>query len=211
MNDSKSFLDKVHLQWFADDDGEDAEEGKEEEGKEDEQAVTAEQLAEVKRQLEETRKAQSGSDKRVKELQEMLKQKEREAEEAEKSAEQKAEERIAEIEKKLQQAEREKQHATQRGLAQQLLSDEGIKAPSFLDRLIGESDEETEAAVKEYIESIKQTKLSAADEFAKKNGRKVEGGKSGGPTTYEDLKGMSREEIEALPTETLDKILGNKE
>lgn len=160
------------------------------------QTVTAEQFAEIQRQLEETRKAQSGSDRRVKELMEQLKQKEQEAENAEKSAEEKLSERIAEMEKKLQQAEQEKALATQRALAQQLLSDEGLKAPSFLNRLIGGDDEETEAAVKEYIETVKESKLSAADEFARKHGRKVtETEKSKGGGTLEDY---TDEQIRAM-------------
>lgn len=170
-----------------------------------EQTVTAEQFAELQRQLEETRKAQSGSDRTVAELRKALEQKEKDAANAEKTAQQQAEERIAEIEKKLQQAEAEKQRATQRGLAQQLLSEEGIKAPSFLDRLIGSQDEETEAAVKEYIESIKQTKLSAADEFARKNGRKVtETDKSKGGGTLDDY---TDEQIQAMTNEEFLKVM----
>lgn len=177
-----------------------------------EQTVTREQFAELQRQLEETRKAQSGSDRTVAELRKALEQKEQEAANAEKTAQQKAEERIAEIEKKLQAAEAEKERATQRGVAQQLLSDEGIKAPKFLDRLIGKDGEETEAMVKEYIETVKQTKLSAADEFAKKNGRKItETDKSGGPGTFDDY---TPEQVKAMTTEQYEAVwqrtYGNK-
>ena len=91
-------------------------------GEQDEtQTVTAEQFEEIKRQLEETRKAQSGSDRTVAELRKALEQKEQEASNEKKTVQQQAEERIAEIEKKLQQAERDRFTATQKGLAQQLL------------------------------------------------------------------------------------------
>lgn len=174
------------------------------EGQED-QTVTAEQFEELKRQLEETRKAQSGSDRTVAELRKQLEQKEQEAANAEKTAQQKAEERIAEIEKRLQQAEAEKQRATQRGLAQQLLSNEGIKAPSFLDRLIGENDEETEAAVTEYIESIKDTKSVAADEFAKQHGRKPAPSKrEGNANTIDDY---TDEQVDAMSDKEFEEVM----
>ena len=170
-----------------------------------EQTVTAEQFAELQRQLEETRKAQSGSDRRVKELMEQLKQKEQEATEAEQTAEEKLSERIAEMERKVQEAEREKATATQRSLATQMLSDEGLKAPSFLNRIIGESDDETEAAVKEYIETIKASKLSAADEFARKNGRRVtETDKSKGGGTLEDY---TDEQIQAMSDKEFGEVM----
>jgi septal ring factor EnvC (AmiA/AmiB activator) len=183
--------------------------GTEEHEEEQEQTVTAEQFEELKRQLEETRKAQSGSDRTVAELRKQLEQKEKEAETAEQSAMEKAQERIAEIEQRLQQAEREKQLATQRNIATKLLSDEGLKAPSFLDRLIGDSEEETEAAVKEYIEALNQTKLSAADEFARKNGRKVTDTEQKGWSgmTYKQMAQLSPEEFNKIPSEVVEKAM----
>lgn len=165
----------------------------------------AEQLKALQKQLEETKKAQSGSDKQVQELMKKLEQKEQEAAEEKKTAEQKSAERLAEIEAKLEQAEQEKFMATQRAHAQSLLSEAGLKAPSFIDRLIGGDDEETEAAVKEYIGAIDSTKLQAADEFAKKNGRKVtETDKSAGNGTLDDY---TDEQIAAMTNEQFLKVM----
>jgi hypothetical protein len=177
-------------------------------GEQDEtQTVTAEQFEEIKRQLEETRKAQSGSDRTVAELRKALEQKEQEASNEKKTVQQQAEERIAEIEKKLQQAERDRFTATQKGLAQQLLSEKGIKAPSFIDRLIGDDSEATEAAIKEYIESIEETKLSAADKFARENGRKVtDTGKDSGVGTFDEY---TPEQVKRMSTEEFERVFSN--
>jgi hypothetical protein len=164
------------------------------------QTVSAEEFAQLKRQLEETRKAQSGSDKRVQELQEMLKQKEQEAESASKTAEQKWQERLEEIEKKLKSAEQEKALATQRSVALEMLQAEGLKAPKFLDRLIGEDEEVTRDLVQEYIEDKKATAQQKDEEWVKKTGRKVtdSNNKNGGTLddyTDDQIAQMSDEEF----------------
>lgn len=210
---SKGF-DRVHLQWFADDDGDKnkKKDNEKDDGKEngkDKQAVTAEQLEELKKQLEETKKAQSGSDKRVKELQEQLKQKELEAQEAEKSAEQKMAERLAALEEKATAADQRAVLAQQKAIAIDLLGKEGLKAPKFLDRIIGGNDEETQALVSDYIEDRKSVKQEAAIEYAKQNGRTVTDPDKGGygGMTYEQMQHLSDEEFRKIPQNVVDKAV----
>lgn len=180
-----------------------------EEQKEEKQTVTAEQFAELQKQLEETRKAQSGSDRRVKELTDMLKQKEQEASEAEKTAEQKFAERIAALEAKAKESDRAAQRAQQRSVAIGLLSQEGLKAPGFLDRLIGENEEETQTLIKDYIDTLKGQKLSAAEEFARQNGRTVTDPDKGGygGMSYKQLVQLPEAEFNKIPQEIIDKAV----
>jgi len=180
-----------------------------EEQKEEKQTVTAEQFAELQKQLEETRKAQSGSDRRVKELTDLLKEKEQKANDAEKSAEQKFAERIAALEQKAQQSDKAAHMAQQKAVAIGLLGDAGLKAPKFLDRLIGENAEETQTLINDYIETLNGQKLSAAEEFAKKNGRTVTDPDKGGygGMSYQQLVQLPEAEFNAIPPEIIDKAI----
>lgn len=171
-----------------------------EEQAEQKQTISAEEFATLQKQLEETRKAQSGSDRTVQELKELLKQREQEAEEQKKSAEEKMAERIEALESRAKSAEREKQIALQRSVAVEMLSEVGLKAPKYLDRLIGQDAEETEALIKEYIADKQATKLEGKDEVAKKHGRTVT------KTEEQGYGGMSYAELAALPEAEFNKV-----
>ena len=172
--------------------------GTEEHGK---QTVTAEQFEELKknleetqRALEETKKAQSGSDRRVKELTEQLTAAKKQTEDAEKTAEQKLAERMAALEKQAEESDKKAKLAQQKALAIDLLGKEGLKAPKYLDRLIGGTDEETQALISDYIEDKKATKAETADEYAKKHGRKVTDSNTGDVLlSYEELQEKSKD------------------
>ena len=174
-------------------------EGTEEQTTEEVQTVTIEQFEDLRKQLEETRKAQSGSDRTVTELRKALELKEKEAVEVGKTQEEKFAERLKQIETELEATKTEKQRAIQKNLAMQLLGDEGVKPPKYLDRLIGTTSEETEAFIKDYIEDHLETELSAADKYVKSNGRKIEKGKSDIKTidqySDEEIKMMSDSEL----------------
>ncbi len=186
------------------------------EEQEEKQTVTAEQfeelknqLNETKKQLEETRKAQSGSDRTVAELREEIKKKEQALSNVEKTAEQKYEERLAEMEKKIHETERERTLASQRSVAVELLNNEGLRAPKYLDRLIGEDEEATKALISEYIEDKKATKLEERQEYAKGNGRKVnsgDGSKYSG-MSYKDMANLPAEEFRQIPSDVVDKAI----
>lgn len=178
-------------------------------GEETKQAVTIEQLDELKKQLEETRKAQSGSDRTVQELRKALEQKEREMQDSEKTWQQKLEEQIGDISSKLQAAEKDKALATQRSAAIELLSAEGLKAPKFLDRLIGDDPEATEALVLEYIEDKKSARLEGRGEFAKENGRKPTSADSSGfgGMTYKEMVSLPQNEFAKIPQDVVDKAM----
>lgn len=179
-----------------------------EEVQEEVQTVTAEQFEDLKKQLEETKRAQSGSDRTVAELRKQLEQAERAKSEAEKSAEEKMAERLASIEKKLEQAETDKARLSQRSAAIERLTNEGLKAPKYLDRLIGRDDEETQELIDAYIEEKKADALNANAEYAKTHGRKVYDTKPStwDGLTYKDLQAMPTEEFNRVPTEIIDKL-----
>jgi len=171
------------------------------------QAVTLEQFEALNKQLEESKKmfddlkkAQSGSDNKVTELQKLLKQKE----EAGKTEEQKFSERLAEIERERDQEKKERQKAVLKGLAIELLNEKKISAPKYLNRLIGDDEEETQALINDYIEERLSIELQTADEFAKKNGRKVQKSKNTGD--MKTLDDYSDEEIEAMSASEFQKI-----
>lgn len=174
-----------------------------EEQTEEKQTVSAEQFEALQKQLEETRKAQSGSDRTVQELKELLKQREQEAEEQQKTAEQKMAERMAEIESKLQSAEKEKSYMAQKSQAVEMLSAEGLKAPKYIDRLIGDNEAETQELIAAYIEEKKADALNANADYAKKNGRKLESGKP----DFKTIDDYSTAEIKAMTAEEFDKVM----
>ena len=171
-------------------------EEKTQEQAEEKQAVTIEQLEALQTQLEATRKAQSGSDRTVKELQDLLKQRETEAEESQKSEKQKFDDRLKQLEDAKNEAEQSALAEKQRNLAMQLLNAQGIKAPTFLTRLIGKDDDETTANIEEYIKEKLDDKLAIADSFAKDHGVKIQ--KGNGDQSMKALGDMTDAEIDAM-------------
>ena len=158
------------------------------------------QLAESKKMFDDLKKAQSGSDNKVTELQKLLKQKEEDG----KTEEQKFADRVKLIEDELESTKVEKQAAVLKGLAIQLLSEKKIKAPKYLDRLIGKDAEETEALIMGYIEERLALELSVADDFAKNNGRTVQ--KNKGKGDFKTLDDYSDAEIEAMSSAEFQKV-----
>lgn len=171
------------------------------------QAVTLEQfealktrLAESKKMFDDLKKAQSGADSKVTKLQKLLELKEEEG----KTEEQKFADRVKSIEDELQATKAEKQAAVLKGLAIQLLSDNKVSAPKYLDRLIGKDKEETNALIMDYIEERLALKLSVADEFAKTNGRTVQ--RTKGKGDFKTIEEYSDEEIDAMSAAEFEKI-----
>jgi hypothetical protein len=179
-----------------------------EEQTEEKQTVTAEQFAELQKQLEETRRAQSGSDRTVAELKKLLEQERAEKENASKTAEEKFAERIAALEAQTKQAEQKARMASLRSKATDLLTEAGLKAPAFLDRLIGDDDEATEELVKAYIEDKQETLTEGRKSFAKENGRRVTGTEQpDNNLDYAKLNRLSDEEVKNIPADVLDAIM----
>jgi hypothetical protein len=158
------------------------------------------QLASSKKMFDDLKKAQSGADSKVTELQKLLKLKEEEG----KSEEQKFADRVKSIEDELQATKAEKQAAVLKGLAIQLLSEKKVTPPKYLDRLIGQDAEETESLIMGYIEERLALELSVADEFAKSNGRTVQRNKGKGE--FKTLDDYSDAEIEAMSNSEFEKI-----
>lgn len=179
--------------------------------KKDDQTVTIEQFEVMSAQLEESKKlfedlkkAQSGSDSKVTELQNLLKQRESEAKEASKTEKEKFADRVKAIENELESTKTEKQAAILKGLAIRLLSDKEIKAPKYLDRLIGKDAEETEANITEFIEEQLERDLLAADKFVKGAGRTVQ--KTHNKDGMKLLEEYSGEEIKAMSDDEFLKV-----
>jgi DNA repair exonuclease SbcCD ATPase subunit len=181
----------------------------EEQEVEEPQTITREQFEALQKQLEETRSAQSGSDRRVQELTELLKQREQEAAEEKKTAEEKMTERMATIEKELEAEKRDKQVALQRSVAVELLSEAGLKPPKYLDRLIGEDAEATEELIKDYIADKQAAVLQGKDEVAKKHGRVVtKTDPSGyGGMTYKEMAALPESEFNKIPSEVVEQAM----
>ena len=180
--EKKGLFDHVHAQWFGDADGQNGEEQTAEHAEEKE-TVTAEQFQEMQDRYEQILKAQSGSDKKVKELMDELKQEREDKEKNKKTSEQ----RLIELEQKWREAERATERAEMKNYANQLLSAENIKT-KFIDKLLGSTKEETEENVKDFIEEQKALKASVADEFARLHGRKVtDSSGEGGLLTKEQI------------------------
>ena len=174
-----------------------------------EETITMEQFEQLTKQLQETKSAQSGSDRRVQELQKLLDDREKSAAEDKKTADEKAAERMAAIEKELSDAKREKQLAMQRSVAMELLSEVGLKAPKYLDRLIGEDAETTQELIKSYIEDKQAAVLQGKDEVAKKHGRVVtRTDPTGyGGMTYKEMSALSAGDFAKIPSEVVDQAM----
>lgn len=184
-------------------------ESTEEQTQQEAQTVSAEQFAELQKQLEETRKAQSGSDRRVQELTQMLEQREQKAEEEKKSLEEKNAERMAQLEEKFQNSEREKQMAFQRSIAMEMLGEVGLKSPQYLDRLIGDDEAQTRELIQSYIDDKQAAKFEGKEEVAKKHGRTVtKTDPSGyGGMSYQEMQKLPDSEFNKIPSEVVEKAM----
>lgn len=155
------------------------------------QTVTAEQFAELQRKLEATVSAQSGSDKRVRELTKALNEAR-----AEKEAVVKTEtERLAELEKKWQAAEQDASHQRLKAFARGLLDEASIKPPRYFDRLIGDDEEETKKWVLDFVEDEKARTADRNKEFDRANGRTVSGPEKDVASTWDNLQNMSEDQL----------------
>lgn len=175
----------------------------------DQLSTIQQELEATKKALEETRKAQSGSDKAVQELRKQLEQKDQEVNKAKMSAEEKAELAL----QKLADAEKKAFKAEQKSRVIDALNKQSIPAPPRIDRLIGETDEETDELVKDHIEYVQAIKASGELERAKANGRTPRSPNKIDTMTFDDLAEMSRKEVEAFARahpDEFDRLTGRK-
>ena len=159
-----------------------------------EQAVMAEQLAELQKKLDAITATQSGSDRKVQELTAALT-----AAKAEKETVAKTDaERIAELEHKADAAESAAARERLRTYARSLLDDASIKPPRYFDRLIGNDEEETKKWVLDFVEEEKERTAERNQQHDSSNGRVVTGPEKKLPDTWEALSQMSEEELTRL-------------
>jgi hypothetical protein len=161
---------------------------------------TAEQFAEVVKQLEETRKAQAGSDKKVAELNKMLEEARREKQTVEKTVE----ERVAELQQQLQAkdlSELRYKKASEAGMP------EVVKLWSI--------DTSTEDGLAQYIEALKgfidekkakEVEAEIAKRFPKGNAPQA-GRKADSELTYEDLLAMDDTQLRSVPKDVQARIV----
>ena len=180
------------------------------------QTVTAEQFAALQKQyeasqkmFEDLKKAQSGSDKTVTELQKLLAQKEKERENEKLTNEEKNAKAIAELQAAIEQERSEKLYAVNKSLATQMLIDADLKVPRLLDRLIGKTEEETLKFVNDYIEDRQDDIATEKDIYAKNNGRKVVDTtlKSMDAMSYEDMVNLPQDKFDAIPKDVVTKAM----
>lgn len=140
-------------------------------------------IEELQAQLEQVRKAQSGSDRRVQELSEenaALKQKLEET--STKGAET--------VSKRQQELDRKERVLS-------LAVEKGIK-PEDAFTLLGLDGSDDEDRLDAYTKSLDAKKAEAADEFAKKHGRKIQHAQLGRKTSYEELLRMPDRQIDKM-------------
>lgn len=153
-------------------------------------------------QFEASKQAQAGSDRKVGQLTTQVTDllKKLQAIEEEKVASTKtSEERIAELETKAQKAESETIHERLKGAARGLLSEAKVQANDrLLERLVGSTPEETQDLVTAYIEGVKANSAESAKEYARSNGRTVDGPGAQAPTAFANLNEMTEEQLQDM-------------
>jgi hypothetical protein len=183
---------------------------------EENQTVTAEQFGALQKQLEESqkmfedlKKAQSGSDKTVTELQKLLKQKEQERANEKLTIEERNAKELAELRAAIEQERSEKLYIANESLAKQMLIDADIKVPRTISRLIGKTEEETLKYVEDYIADWQDREAEKKDIYAKKGGRKVVDTtlKSMDAMSYEDMANLPQEKFDAIPKDVVNKAM----
>jgi len=168
----------------------------------------------VKQRLEQERKEwQSRFDKLRNEKSEA----EKKLEEADKSWQDKMQEQMSGVQKELENQRLEAQKADLRSQAIKSVSNAGLELDDveekLLYKLIDPNAENPLEDVKAYIDREKEKrekiKMSAADEYAKTNGRKVnsgDGGKYSG-MSYKDMVNLPAEEFQQIPSDVVDKAI----
>ena len=157
------------------------------------QTVTREQFEDLQKKFESVLAAQSGSDKKVAELQKALNDERAEKEKAKKTEA----ERLAELEQKWQAAEQQATRERLKGVARDLLTEAGIKTNAkLLERLVGADAEETQDFVKTYIEDVETNRAELAKKFDRQNGRKVAGSEDEKPNSYDALLELPPSELD---------------
>ena len=155
----------------------------------------------MQKQLEETRKAQAGSDKKVRELTDLLNKKKEEEEKQKKTAEQKVEELRQQLAEK-DMREMRIRKATEAGISQAAdLFDIDVRSEDGVDSFIETLNGIIEA------EAQKRTEAEVDKRFPK--GKKPQGGKRASELTYQDLLSMTDEEVQQLPDAEYNRIMGN--
>lgn len=170
------------------------------------QTVTAEQFAELQKQFEQVKAAQSGETKKVAELTKALEEARADKEKALKSDS----DRLAELEQKWKAAEEAANKERLKGTARELLTEAGIKANTrLLERLVGADADETAELVKAYMDDVEANRADIAKKFDRENGRTVSGPKREAPTSYEQLLDMSEEQLNSMDPKTIHKIISD--
>ena len=148
-------------------------------------------VEELERQLAEIKKAQSGSDRMVQQLT---------AERDDPRA--KLEEATTATDSKL--AQREKEIERRQRIVE--LSIEKNLDPKVVTSMLAANDEAE--AVDAVADALDKKKLEAADEFAKKNGRRVQVSNVEGGYSYEELLRMPNHELSRLSDATFERATG---
>jgi hypothetical protein len=171
------------------------EETSEAEGEQQEQqnvdALTKEQVEELLQERD--RKWQSRFDKLLQE-----KKQQEEATEREKMS---AEEKIEQLRQEWERSKQEAARARLENRAQAAIAEAGIPSPPRLSAYVGETEDETDELVGNYVDWYKQQVAQQELEKAKANGRKPRSANKLETMTFDDLNEMTRKEVEAFARE----------
>jgi len=189
--------------------------GAEETNSQEVETLTKADVEEIVRQREEkiNKEWQSRFDKLRNEKSEA----EKKLEETNKSWQDKLQEQVSSVQKELENQRLEAQKAELRSQAIKSVSSAGLELDDveekLLYKLIDPNAENPLEDVKAYIDREKEKrekiKMSAADEYAKTNGRKVnsgDGGKYSG-MSYKDMVNLPAEEFQQIPSDVVDKAI----
>jgi len=167
-----------------------------------EQTVTAEQFATLQKQLEQITAAQSGSDRKVKELTEALNAAKQEKEKTAKTDA----DRIAALEKESaanrKAADRERLKTFARGI----LDKASIKPPPYFDRLIGDDEEDTKQWVDDFVKDEQAKQAERNKQYDRDNGRKVDTSGDEKVDTWDKLLTLSDDQLSRMDPKEIKRL-----
>ena len=167
-----------------------------------EQTVTAEQFATLQKQLEQITAAQSGSDRKVKELTEALNAAKQEKEKTAKTDA----DRIAALEKESaanrKAADRERLKTFARGI----LDKASIKPPPYFDRLIGDDEEDTKQWVDDFVKDEQVKQAERNKQYDRDNGRKVDTSGDEKVDTWDKLLTLSDDQLSRMDPKEIKRL-----
>jgi len=167
-----------------------------------EQTVTAEQFATLQKQLEQITAAQSGSDRKVKELTEALNAAKQEKEKTAKTDA----DRIAALEKESAANRKAADRGRLKTFARGILDKASIKPPPYFDRLIGDDEEDTKQWVDDFVKDEQVKQAERNKQYDRDNGRKVDTSGDEKVDTWDKLLTLSDDQLSRMDPKEIKRL-----